>query len=337
MNVPTLEQIFLSIKPMYIYFKRIEIEIQAIQKAFPMSPTVLPHPLNYLQYATLVGTIPIQYLGANYNIPIMIMFPYDYPMKPPFFFTDPSPDMVIVPQHPYAMDDRTIIHPLLQRWNDSSNSLDVLVCLQLDFSNYPPLKKRKENLSEIQSTLKQQIQKLKQGPSDDRTSQWKERNFTNSQPPFPLNSYQCSPFYSQQRPPFYTQYGYNTSPFCQHPIDYHQINNLYQYGYNQFRLLPKPNGIQPHPNSAFHFDYNHQLLPQVDPSLHQTLRSTTSQQEFSQIAQKLKQQQVNKNEPLPDVSTLSLEDIDQLLVEGKISIETYKRMYIDYQRRVHKK
>ncbi|EDR23957.1 hypothetical protein EDI_256170 [Entamoeba dispar SAW760] len=320
---------------MYIYYKRVEIEIQAIQKAFPMSPTVLPHPLNYSQYATLVGTIPIQYLGVQYNIPIMVMFPYDYPMKPPFFFTDPSPDMVIVPQHPYAMADRTIVHPLLQRWNDSSNSLDVLVCLQQDFSNYPPLKKKKENLSEIQANLQQQIQQLKQGSSDDRTGQWKERNGINPHSPYSISP----PFtpYPYQHQSFYPPYGYNTSPYCQHPLDYYQTNNLYQFGYNPFRLLPKPNGIQPHPNSAFRFDYSHQFLPQVDPSLPQTLRSTTSQQEFSQIAQKLKQQQVNKNEPLPDVSTLSLKDIDQLLVEGKISIETYKRMYIDYQRRVHKK
>ena len=43
----------------------------------------------------LSGTIPIQYRGATYNIPMDIWVPRGYPREPPILYVRPTVDMLV--------------------------------------------------------------------------------------------------------------------------------------------------------------------------------------------------------------------------------------------------
>ncbi|EDR29886.1 hypothetical protein, conserved, partial [Entamoeba dispar SAW760] len=97
--------------------------------------------------AALVGTIPIVYRGNRFCLPLCIMYPYDYSFTPPLFFTDPTPEMEVVPGHPYAMPNTVICHPILDRWSENVNTLSVLQVFVKDFSCMPPLRMKTSMIS----------------------------------------------------------------------------------------------------------------------------------------------------------------------------------------------
>ena len=64
---------------------------------------------------SLVGTIPITYRNATYNIPIAVRVLPQYPQRAPDIFVTPTPNMVVKPsQH---VDERgRVYHPNLAYW-----------------------------------------------------------------------------------------------------------------------------------------------------------------------------------------------------------------------------
>ncbi|KAL7716478.1 Tumor susceptibility gene 101 protein [Entamoeba marina] len=143
MDTSTIDNLLQTIKPYYIYYIRVQVEMTTVMRYYKFYPLIRCHP-DGQQYATLNGTLPIMYRGNRFSLPICIMFPFDYPLQPAFFFTDPTPEMEVVPNHPYALPNFHIQHPILARWEQSSNILAILHTFVNEFSHFPPLR-MKEN------------------------------------------------------------------------------------------------------------------------------------------------------------------------------------------------
>ncbi|ELP90590.1 hypothetical protein EIN_020690 [Entamoeba invadens IP1] len=171
MNTSTIDSAFQSVRLYYLYYPRICVETTSVLSYYSFNPTVRTLSTG-LVMASLVGTIPIVYRGNRFCLPLCIMFPFDYPLTPPLFFTDPTAEMEVVPNHPYALTNTVIHHPFLDRWTQNNNVLSVLQVFVKDFSHMPPLRMK----------VKQQLPTLTQMQYTKQT-----QYSTNT----PTNTFQC--------------------------------------------------------------------------------------------------------------------------------------------------
>jgi len=93
---------------------------------------------------TFSGTLPIQYKGATYNIPITLYVVPGYPRQPPLAYVTPTADMAIKPNHQHVGNDGMCYMPILSAWQQSpyaqSNNLtNVAMELQGLFAKMPPV------------------------------------------------------------------------------------------------------------------------------------------------------------------------------------------------------
>ena len=92
------------------------------------------------QVLNLVGTVPISYNGAQYNIPVTIWLVEAYPLSPPVCFVTPTPgnpkrptnihsylDMIIKPKHKHVDSQGMCYFPYLSSWNPNNCNLYGLV------------------------------------------------------------------------------------------------------------------------------------------------------------------------------------------------------------------
>ena len=165
-----MERILETIKSNYINIERVSQEIKELSKQYQMVSCVLPHVKTKIQMITVVGLLSIEYLNIQYIIPILIFFPYNYPQLPPDLFVDPSPDMVIIPNHPNALFDKTIQHSSLTNWSPHSFVTNVLVELTKEFSKNPPLRQKHDNLVKIQEEMKKLVEDVQLMNSKNRNS-----------------------------------------------------------------------------------------------------------------------------------------------------------------------
>ena len=91
---------------------------------------------------TLKGTVQITYNHANYNIPIEVVIPDQYPDSPPIVYVRPTPTMEIKPNHS-VIDSNGNVNRLLylSRWTNSHMHNLATLCTELSarFSAEPPL------------------------------------------------------------------------------------------------------------------------------------------------------------------------------------------------------
>ena len=85
------------------------------------------------------GTIPIEYNGARYNIPVKMYAPSDYPTTPPTCFVTPTRDMVVKPNHGCVESDGMVAIERVFRWDRRRKMSDVARALSDVFSAEPPL------------------------------------------------------------------------------------------------------------------------------------------------------------------------------------------------------
>eukprot|EP01122_Echinamoeba_exundans_P004834 TRINITY_DN15058_c0_g1_i1.p1 TRINITY_DN15058_c0_g1~~TRINITY_DN15058_c0_g1_i1.p1 ORF type:complete len:515 (+),score=81.49 TRINITY_DN15058_c0_g1_i1:40-1584(+) len=93
----------------------------------------------------LGGTIPVQYKGNTYNIPVSIWFPEGYPYEAPMIYVNPTQNMIITPQHPHVDESGRVRVQYLDQWADprqGSNILVMMTVLVQIFSQNPPLRTR---------------------------------------------------------------------------------------------------------------------------------------------------------------------------------------------------
>lgn len=88
---------------------------------------------------SLEGTIPINYKGSSYNIPVCIWLAETHPHSPPMCFVKPTQDMQIKTSM-YVDFNGKIYLPYLHDWNPANSDLvgliQVMVCA---FGEYPPV------------------------------------------------------------------------------------------------------------------------------------------------------------------------------------------------------
>jgi ESCRT-I complex subunit TSG101 len=94
---------------------------------------------------TFFGVIPIQFQGAQYNIPVQLWIPFQYPTQGPTVFVTPTPNMFIKHGRFVDLSGRVLL-PVLSFWNHKQDHLLHLChALQAEFSKEPPVVARIED------------------------------------------------------------------------------------------------------------------------------------------------------------------------------------------------
>jgi len=87
----------------------------------------------------MCGTIPINYKGNTYNIPITIWFEYSFPQIPPLCYVTPTPDMAIQSNHRHVDTTGKMYLQRLHSWSFRSNLTDLIFEMTTAFSKQPPV------------------------------------------------------------------------------------------------------------------------------------------------------------------------------------------------------
>src|SRR4051812_31460334 len=77
----------------------------------------------------MLGTTPIYYKGACYNIPVSIWVVAEYPHRPPSCFVTPTKDMRIKDGHLHVDHFGMIYLPYLNQWNATNSNLLEMVTM----------------------------------------------------------------------------------------------------------------------------------------------------------------------------------------------------------------
>ena len=188
-----IERVYRQIKENYMYYPRVSIEVTTIRKQYPFQPLVRMSPERILLCA-MNGTVPVMYQGKTYRIPICIMFPYDYPMSPPYFFADPTREMEVAKSCPYVNPmDCSIHHPILQGWNSSLNCLTVITTLIGEFNVHCPLKMKQipEKSGRNVATIPSSDKSRANGYMSNGNATMYNTNTYNLPPPMSKSAFSC--------------------------------------------------------------------------------------------------------------------------------------------------
>lgn len=94
----------------------------------------------------LEGTIPVNYKGAFYNIPICIWLMDTHPENAPLCFVKPTPDMSIKVSR-YVDSNGKVYLPYLHEWNSNSTLLNLIQVMISAFGELPPVYSKPRNES----------------------------------------------------------------------------------------------------------------------------------------------------------------------------------------------
>ncbi|KAI3635274.1 hypothetical protein MIR68_006840 [Amoeboaphelidium protococcarum] len=131
----------------YVNFTRVQKDSDQVLNKYPaLQPSSDVVLVNGKMQTVLVfsGTIPVQYRGSTYNIPICVKIPPPYPNSPPLCLVQPTFNMVIRPSVNVDQSGQ-YIHPCVGReWNRSDYSLvSIIEKMQAAFSIEPPVYSRR--------------------------------------------------------------------------------------------------------------------------------------------------------------------------------------------------
>jgi ESCRT-I complex subunit TSG101 len=89
---------------------------------------------------SLTGTIPIDYKGGTYNIPVTLWLGDAYPLRPPSCFVTPTRDMRIKDGHLHVDHFGVVYLPYLNQWAPhQSNLIEMVTIMSSVFSQDPPV------------------------------------------------------------------------------------------------------------------------------------------------------------------------------------------------------
>uniref|UniRef100_A0A7N0TQA4 Uncharacterized protein n=1 Tax=Kalanchoe fedtschenkoi TaxID=63787 RepID=A0A7N0TQA4_KALFE len=134
---------------------------EAIPSMQPRTATYTHNDGRTVNLLQACGTVPMDYMGVTYQIPIIIWLIENYPRHPPCVYVNPTRDMIIKRPHPFVNPSGAVSIPYLQNWiYPSSNLVDLCRNLGQLFGRDPPLyTQRRVNPSTnpgIGSTVSQQ-------------------------------------------------------------------------------------------------------------------------------------------------------------------------------------
>ncbi|XP_047513044.1 tumor susceptibility gene 101 protein [Pieris napi] len=93
----------------------------------------------------LEGTIPVNYKGAYYNIPVCIWLMDTHPQNAPLCFVKPTPDMSIKVSK-FVDSNGKVYLPYLHEWKPNGSTLQNLVqCMITAFGELPPVYSKPRN------------------------------------------------------------------------------------------------------------------------------------------------------------------------------------------------
>lgn len=93
------------------------------------------------------GTIPVNYKGAFYNIPVSIWLMDTHPQNAPLCFVKPTSDMSIKVSK-YVDTNGKVYLPYLHEWSSNSSTLKNLVqCMITAFGELPPVYSKPRNVA----------------------------------------------------------------------------------------------------------------------------------------------------------------------------------------------
>jgi len=87
----------------------------------------------------LQGLLPIVFKGVQYNIPVCVWIPQQYPTAPPIPYVQPTPDMDVVRGHQHVGADGMCYFPYCNQWTVHSNASGLLDVMVQAFSAQPPV------------------------------------------------------------------------------------------------------------------------------------------------------------------------------------------------------
>lgn len=162
--------------------------IRDVQDCCRHFPCLLPQLERYMfdlhqpMRLVLNGTIPVNYKGSRYQIPVMIWCQPHYPNEAPIPYVRPTADMVLRERHPnLARDGRVYLPHYLSIWDSTQYSLYGLVLAMIRvFSVEPPVHSRPTAHSKpsdeyerrnLISTLSERATKRLKEAGDDATAE----------------------------------------------------------------------------------------------------------------------------------------------------------------------
>lgn len=131
------------------------------QSLSPRLGSLQTAPSRFANVISLVGTVPIDYKGAKYNIPVSIHIPHTYPYAPPVPVVTPTPQMVVKEGHRCVQSNGVVVLPYLQQWRGGASSLfELLTLMASAFSHEPPVYARLNQAASTSSLQPVQSQML---------------------------------------------------------------------------------------------------------------------------------------------------------------------------------
>jgi len=128
------------------YKEKSAVEIQILQllhQIHSLRPLVDNYVFNdgtQQQLFKLEGTIPIQYRSSQYNIPVALWLPLNFPTNCPICYVTPVAGMKIKQKHMHVDSQGLIYHPYLHSWKPGQSTLVELIGLLCSvFGKDPPL------------------------------------------------------------------------------------------------------------------------------------------------------------------------------------------------------
>jgi len=102
-------------------------------------PTLNPSLCQEQRGLLLTGTIPINFKGNNYNIPVRIFITDFHPASQPMCHVTPTAQMAIKDRHQHCDAQGFIYHPYLNQWSPNSTLLELVRQLVQVFGQNPPV------------------------------------------------------------------------------------------------------------------------------------------------------------------------------------------------------
>ena len=125
----------------YLYNEQMHI-LQVYQMSF--KPVLAKLPSGSFKILEVLGTIPVNFKGNTYNIPIKLHYLPGYPACPPVLIVNPSPEMMIRASQ-YVQQDGKANFAILNEWSRNYNTLMVLDEAKRIFSAEMPVFKKPKN------------------------------------------------------------------------------------------------------------------------------------------------------------------------------------------------
>ncbi|KAJ1960913.1 suppressor protein stp22 of temperature-sensitive alpha-factor receptor and arginine permease, partial [Dimargaris xerosporica] len=121
-HVQELLQAFPTLRPKYDYYSHLSGQRE------PMLCTY--------------GTLPVNYRGQTYHIPVALWFPVRYPECPPLVRVEPTANMAVIPGK-CVNSAGQVHHPYLSQWATqpaaAQSLIELLRALQVAFGNESPV------------------------------------------------------------------------------------------------------------------------------------------------------------------------------------------------------